>query len=207
MTTRFLIVATCVLALGLTACQGGGLTGGGAKATGTPGGGARTTAAGGAGVHITPQELAPVDAHFRAGRGGSNTRWILGDVVDVVASREYFASMISINRGPFVKRVDSKAGEDVLVTLTFMGSGNQASAANNPRIQIGTGLTVTAYRTLRLRLAATKDTRFPVRLHITATGNASRGHREEIIQRAPVITMGGNMVKSGNRWVWNPVGG
>ena len=34
MSTRIWIVATCVLALGFTACQGGGLTGGGAKATG-----------------------------------------------------------------------------------------------------------------------------------------------------------------------------
>lgn len=203
---RIWIAVACVLALGFTACQSGGLTGGGATATGSPGAGSRPTGTGPL-VQISPQDLAVVDAQFRAGPGGNNTRWVLGDVVDVVASREYFAGIISINRGPFVKRVDAKVGGETLVTLTFLGSSNQASASNNPRIQIGTGLTVTAYRTLRLRLTATKDARFPVRLHITATGNASRGHREEIIQRAPLITMGGHMVRSGDRWVWNPIGG
>ncbi len=204
MRTRMALVATLFCSLGLGGCQGGGLTGQGGAATGSPDSGQRGNART-AGVAVSPQDMAPVNAYFRAGPGGSNTRWILGDVVDVVASREYFSSLISINRGPFVRRTDSRVGEDMVVTLSFLGTGNQASAANNPRIQIGTGVTVTAYRTLRLRLTATRDARVPVRLHITARGDASRGHRENIIQKAPVITMGGSLVRSGQRWVWNPI--
>ncbi len=203
-TTRTALVCLAALALGLGACQGGGLTGGGAKATGTPGGPARTQATGSM-VAVGARDLAPVDAYFRAGAGGSNTRWILGDEVDVVASREYFAGILSVNRGPFVRRSDSKIGDDMLVTLTFLGTRSQASAANNPRVQLGTGVTVTAYKTLRVRLTKTVDPAVPVRIHITARGNASRGHRENIIQRGPLLTMGGNLRRTGNRWVWNPL--
>lgn len=218
--TRGLCVAIlAVLGLALGGCQGAGLTGPtGTTAVGTPGEpqpmgtprpgssrvprGARTGT-----VAVSARDLAPVDAYFRAGAGGANTRWILGDTVDIVASKEYFAGILSVNRGPFVTRHDTKVGDDTVVTLKFLGSGNQASASNNPRVQLGTGLTVTAYSTLRVRLVKTVDRRVPVRLHITARGRAARGHREHVIKRGELLTMGGSLVASGGQWVWSPIEG
>lgn len=214
LTRTLALIGLLALSLTIGACQGASLSGDN-TATGNPGdpfpaapraNGTRPMARGGT-VAVSDRDLAPVDAYFSAGRGGANTRWILGDTVDVVASREYFAGILSVNRGPFVSRSDKKLGDDMLVTLTFLGSPNQASASNNPRVQLGTGLTVTASRVLRVRLVKTRDARAPVRLHITARGQARQGHREHIIKRGDVITMGGNLVAEGGRWVWRPIDG
>lgn len=201
------------LALLLPACQNRGLAGPGisgspdgvAAAPRAPGTPSRAPTGRGGAVAVGAKDMAAVDAYFRAGRGGQNTRWILGDYVDVQASKEYFSTILSVNRGPFVSRSDTREGDDLIVTLKFLGNAAQASASNNPRVQLGTGLTVTAYKMLRVRLMKTRDARMPVRLHITARGQASRGHREEVIQRGNVLQMGGNLVYRNGAWTWSPI--
>ena len=198
-----LLLATATL---LTACQGGGLRQGGGRgsATGSPGG------VGGGNikelVSIGAQDMKSVDAYFKAGAGGKNTRWILGDEVDVVASKEYFSQILTVNRGDLVARTDRTSGEATLITLTYMGNANQASAMTNPRIQFGTGLTVTAYKQIRLRMLPTTNSSLPIRLNVVAKGRASRGHKEEVLERGAIITTGGNMVQGAGRWVWVQTG-
>ena len=122
-------------------------------------------------------------------------------------STEYFSNVMSLNRGNMVSRTTRIVGSDTVETLRFLGAPNQRSAMTSPRAQIGTGLTVTARETLTVRLSKTRDPSVPVRIQITANGDASRGHKEEIHRRGAILTMGGNLVRQGSGWVWMPIGG
>lgn len=174
--------------------------------TPTAGGGVRGTPPGGRQVRLRPEDLAPVDAWIDHRR---NPQWILGDEVEVVASTEYFAQALTLNREGFsglVERRDDRQGDDTVVTLRFLGDESQMSAMSNPRVLIGTGLTVTARRLLILRLRRTRDTRQPVLLRVTANGRAARGRHETVLERAPMLRVGGTLRWVDGAWRWMPLG-
>ena len=63
-------------------------------------------------VNLRKDDLAGVD-HWLSAR---NAQWVLGDVVDVYASKEYFSTMLTLNaKVGTVQRQDRKVGEDHLV--------------------------------------------------------------------------------------------
>ena len=200
---RPLFVFGALLALGLSACQGGGLSRIG-SAGGGSGGGRRFTSAQ---VNLTDRDLEPVDAYLRAGQDQSNSQWILGDTVDIYASKEYFSQALTVNaKIGLVHRKDEKVGDDGIVTLTFIGHPSQASTMANPRVMIGTGVTVSARKTLRLRMAKTTNADVPVQLRVVAQGNASRGHKEAITARGQQLEIGGSLRKTNGAWVWKQIG-
>ena len=155
-------------------------------------------------VNLSAHDLAPVDSYVHH----RNSQWILGDTVDIYASKEYFSQVLTMNTHiGLVHRKDEKVGDQEIATLTFIGHETQRSAMTNPRVLIGTGITVSARRVLRLRMAPTSDANVPIRLRVVATGNASRGRDEEVAQRGPQLQIGGTMRNVRGRWVWTPVGG
>ncbi len=151
-------------------------------------------------VKLTPTDLQPVRAwiHHR------NAQWILGDNVDVVVSKEFFSQVLTVNQySGLVHRTDKKYGDDLVVTLTYRGNPEGASAKTNPRVLIGTGLTVTARKRLRLRLAKTSSRKQPVRLYVQAMGNAVRGRGDDAEARDKALSIHGSLRWNGSRWVWN----
>ena len=122
----------------LVACQSGSRRG---RAAGAPGdangadpGAGEGTAAGE--VNLTPADLAPIDAYIK------RPQWILGDDVDVVASKEYFVQVLSIStRIGLSKREDFQDRTRRGSVITFLGRPEQVSEQTAPRVLIGTGLT------------------------------------------------------------------
>jgi hypothetical protein len=154
-------------------------------------------------VRLTARDLAPVDWYVDA----QNAQWILGDEVLVEASREYFGQSLTINaRVGAVERTDDVQPDVTIITLRFMMPPSQAAVENNPRVLIGTGLTVSARRVLRLRLFRTVDADTPVSLRVTATGDASRGRKERVEGRAPTLRIGGSLRRATGGWAWFPIG-
>ncbi len=154
-------------------------------------------------VSLSAQDLASVDAFLDE----RNAQWILGDDVLVEASREYFGAQLSVNvRTGTVSRTDDVRLDETVITLTYLLGRMQRAAENNPRVMLGTGLTVTARRTLRVRLFKTVDPSVPVALRIVATGDASRGRREQVAARAPVLQVGGTLRRGTGGWGWFPFG-
>jgi hypothetical protein len=152
-------------------------------------------------VHLRPADLAGVRAWIDA----SNRQWILGRDVDVYASKEFFSQVLTVNATyATVRRDERRVGDDLLVTLTYVGLPSLASAMTNPRVLIGTGLTISAAKTLRLRLAKTSDPRRPVQLRIVAHGKAAWGRAQTVEQRADQLELGGVLAHDGRRWVWTP---
>jgi hypothetical protein len=144
--------------------------------------------------------LAPVDAYIHH----RNARWILGDDVEIVASREFFGQHLTVNAAVgMVRREDVTSADESRVILTFVGSRLHASIDRNPRVLIGTGLTVTARQRLVVRLVRTVDANAPVTLDIVARGDASRGRPEEVVERGPELRMGGRITRRGRAWQWN----
>lgn len=196
----FLIPALALLIPLLAACQGGSVlrNGGG----GTSGRG--TTAGRGGEVQLTDADLAQVDRWLKP----SNSQWILGDTVDVYASREYFSQVLTMNaKVGIVHRKDSKIDGDELVTMTYIGPPGSASVMSNPRVLVGTGLTITARKTLRVRMAKTRSSTVPVQLRVVARGKASRGHKEQVLERGAQLELGGALRRNQGRWVWSTRGG
>ena len=189
------------LAIAFAACQGrtsvfSGGTGGG---TG-----------GGTVITLTANDLAPVDAyvHAKTASGQDNRQWILGDHVEVVASREYFGQNLTFTRASgLVQRVDDTTATEARVTLTYQGAEGTESVTTNPRVLIGTGITVSARRTLVVRLVKTQDPDRPVYLSVNARGLASRGRGDDVQQRAPQLRIGGELRKAPDgRYLWTPFG-
>lgn len=153
-------------------------------------------------VSLTDRDLAPVDAFI----GARNAQWILGDDVEVLASREYFGQNLTMTRASgLVERQDDMTGGETKVTLTFRGDPGAASVTTNPRVLIGTGLTVTARRTLVVHLMKTRDARRPVYLCVTARGSAARGRGDQVTERAGELVLGGEIKRgAGGAWTWTP---
>lgn len=166
----------------------------------TPG---RTPPARGGTVSLSDRDLEPVDAYI----GVRNSQWVLGDDVEVIASREYFGQNLTIARATgLVERRDASVGGETTVTLTYVGDPGMASVGTNPRVMIGLGLTVSARRTLVVKLAKTRDANRPVHLRVVARGRASRGRKDEVLERAPELVLGGEIRASGGGWAWTPFG-
>ena len=151
------ILAVLAAVLLLAACQGRtsffGASGGGTVGAG----GAPAAPRGGRGiVSISAQDLAPVDEYISA----RNAQWILGDDVEVVASKEYFAQNLTINASVGMhERTDTTTATETVIRLRFTGAS--PSAMTNPRVLNGTGLTITARKTLTVRLYKTRDPNRP----------------------------------------------
>jgi hypothetical protein len=204
----------------LAACRGGGLSESLSRVQDVPPGttpppyggpgaespGARRPPVGGPGVvALTAADLAPVDAYIDYAR---NEQWILGDEVDVVASREFFGPALTVYpRIGLVDRRDEEHPDESVVVLTYRGSKFSRAVQNNPRVLIGTGLTISARKVLRVRLVKTRDPQLPVRLEITARGEATRGRKDKVEQRADVLTLGGFLRRTGDAYRWQPLGG
>lgn len=154
-------------------------------------------------VFLSDQDLAPLDRFISA----RNAQWIVGDVVNVTASREYFAQNLTVNATlGTVKRKDTTRPEATTVELLYLGAPGTASITTSPRILIGTGLTIMARKKLVLRLVKTVDVHVPVTLRVVAEGDASRGVKDDVKQRGPILSLGGDMRRSGNRYAWYPIG-
>lgn len=167
-------------------------------------------------VQLSGRDLAPVHQWLglppdgkwiREDRGSlAEGQWILGDTVDIVASREFFTQVLTVNTYTGqVLREDRVDGDDALIILTFMGAAGTEHATSAPRIQLGPGLMITARRTLRLRLAATDDAMRPVRLRIVARGKARRGRHDDIVARGEVLQMRGDLTydRARRQWIWS----
>lgn len=154
-------------------------------------------------VSLSARDLAPVDLYVDA----RNAQWILGDDVLVEASREYFAPLLSVNaRLGAVSRTDDVRPDETIITLTFLMGRYQQAVENTPRVMIGTGLTITARRSLRVRLFKTNDADTPLALRVVATGQASRGRKDKVEARAPTLQLGGSLRRQGGQWLWRPLG-
>jgi len=154
-------------------------------------------------VFLSDRDLAAVDAFI----GASHAQWILGDDVEVIASREYFAQNLTVNATlGMVRRTDTTRVDQTIVELVYVGPRGTASITTSPRIMIGTGLTITARHRLVLRLVRSTAAGVPLSLRITARGEASRGRKDEIFIRRPTLQLGGEIRRQGNRWVWYPIG-
>lgn len=150
-------------------------------------------------VNLRKEDLGGVD-HWLSAR---NAQWVLGDVVDVYASKEYFSTMLTLNaKVGTVQRQDRKVGDDHLVVMRFLGTKGSASAMTNPRVQIGPGLTVTARTVLRVRMAKTRDARYPVQLRVVATGDAAHGRGDDTLRRDDMIELGGTLGYQTDHWLW-----
>lgn len=153
----------------------------GPRADGSPAG------AGGE-VSLSDKDLAPIDGYIK------RRSWILGDVVEVVASKEYFAQYISIvARIGLAKRVDSEDENGMTSVVTFLGTPEQLDVATAPRLLIGTGITVSARQRLVLRFARTRNPDVPVRLRITAQGKARQGVGDQTLRREELIVVGAGL--------------
>jgi|GEM_PF-4507419 len=157
----------------------------------------------GGGVALSARDLAPVDWYVDA----RNSQWIVGDEVLVEASREYFGQILSITaRVGSVERSDDVRPDVTTITLRFLMAPSQTAVENNPRVMIGTGLTISARKVLRLRLFKTNDTDMPVSLRVTASGSASRGRKDKVAQRAPTLQVGGHLRRATGGWSWSAIG-
>jgi hypothetical protein len=137
-------------------------------------------------VSLTDADLVPVDSYV------SRRRWVIGDEVEVIASREYFvqALMVASSVGR-VRREEATDANGATITLSFVGEPHEVDVTTAPRVMIGTGLNVSARRRIVIRFLRTTDPAVPVRLQVTARGMASVGAGETVERRAEEIVVGG----------------
>ncbi|MFV1959143.1 MAG: hypothetical protein ACC662_06990 [Planctomycetota bacterium] len=196
MRIRTSTLALLLGALLLPACQAGKLSNRGGGAPGERRSGRSTEA------FLSDRDLAPVNAYISA----RNAQWILGDDVDVVASREYFAQYLTLNEPVGrVQRTDKTTIDETTVTVVYPGPKGSVNVTTSPRIMIGTGLTINARRKLVLHLVRTTNPEIPLQLRVTASGDAVRGRKQEVLQRGPMLVLGGEIGREGGRWVWRPI--
>jgi hypothetical protein len=180
---RFAIAFLSVVLAGCTAgARDRRARGGAGSGAGDDGAGAR----GGSGeVFVSDAELAPMDAWIR------RRLWILGDQVEVDASKEYFSQVVSVvARTGYVRQDISEAGGVTTTVLTFLGRSGEVDVTNAPRAMVGTGLTITARERLVMRLHKTTNPDLPVRFRLVARGRASAGSGDQVVQRGPELTLG-----------------
>ena len=152
-------------------------------------------------VRLRKEDLRPVKAWF----SGRNEQFILGDTVEIVASKEYFSQVLTANAHVrTVRKTERTVGDDRVVSLKYIGGG-LPSVMNNPRVFIGTGFTATARDTLHIRLTNTRDATRPVTIRIVARGDAARGRDEKILQRGGQLEVRGVLRwdRASRRWHWS----
>ncbi len=162
-------------------------------------------------VRLSERDMRPVDTWLKA----RDSQWIVGETADVYASREYFASMLTFNAKPgLVQKRESVHQGDTVITLTYVGSAHATNAMRAPRVQIGGeqqngvlrgGISVSARKMLRIRMAKTRDPSRPVQLRVVARGKAVHGHDQEVLRREQQLEIGGALRRTQGRWVWIPV--
>src|SRR5262245_42765399 len=136
-------------------------------------------------VRLTNEDLAPMDAYLK------RRFWVLGDDVEVVASKEYFIQNLSIAATTgYVKREDKEGADEAQSILTFLGTPEQADVTTSPRVSIGLGLTVFARKRLVIRFTRTSSPDLPVRLRIAANGKARIGAGNDGHRRGESIVVG-----------------
>ena len=182
-----LVVVLGLLVLGAVGCRGDARRGGRGGEAGADGGATAeggVDAAGGT-ISLTNEELAPMDGYIR------RRFWVLGDDVEIVASKEYFIQNLSIAaRIGAVKREDRDGADEAVSTITYLGQPDALDFANAPRVMVGTGITVTARRRIVVRFTRTTSADVPVRLRITATGKARMGVGDQVMRREEVLSVG-----------------
>jgi hypothetical protein len=169
----------------LAGCQAGGMRtrGSGGAAAGTAG--RDDGASAGGYVELTDRDLAPMDAWIR------RRFWVLADDVEIVASKEYFIQNLSIAaRIGVVQRRDEEGPDEARSVLTYVGPAESLDVTSAPRVLIGTGVTVTARRTLTIRFVRTKSADLPVRIRIAANGRASIGTGDQVARRDNSLVLG-----------------
>jgi hypothetical protein len=146
-------------------------------------------------VDLSPQDLAPVRQFI------DRRRFLLGDEVDVVASKEYFVQNLMVASAlTGVTRVDRETPEGAIVTLTYHGGAAQQSVANAPRVMIGQGIEILARSRLTVRFVRTRDPATPVKLTAVARGRASTGAGDVVERRADSISIGGMLRREAAGW-------
>lgn len=193
------------LALLATGCargrgRGGRDAGDGPAVAGDPSGGPGAPAGGV--VSLTDQDLAPMDGYLK------RRFWVLGDVVEIVASKEYFIQNLSIAaRIGFVKREDKDGETEARSVLTFLGRPEQLDFSNAPRVLIGTGISVLARKTLTIRFVRTTGAELPVRIRIAADGDARLGTGSQVTRREPSLVVGAQLRWAQGGYVFEEQGG
>lgn len=155
----------------------------------------------GARVNLRPQDMQPVRDWFSV----RNRQFILADVVEIRASKEFFSQVLTTNTHiGMVRKQERVVNGDRIITLKYVGR-NAPSAMNSPRVLIGTGFTVTARDTLRVHLTKTYDPARPVNIRVSARGDAARGRAEEVLQKDDhMLEVRGALTwdRANRRWVW-----
>lgn len=200
---RLGLLALLLLAAVAVACQTDPRRGGrearrgagaadGDPASASPGG-----LSGGPVVELTDLDLAPMDGYIR------RRFWVLGDDVEIVASKEYFIQNLSITaRTGFVRRADDEGADEARSVLTFLGRPEDVDYSNAPRVLIGTGISVLARRTLTIRFVRTGNPDLPVRIRIAANGDARLGTGQQVTRRDASLVLGAQLRRAGQGYVF-----
>lgn len=188
------LVALALLA-GAVGCTSGARRGGRGDADAS--GGAADAGGGGPTISLSDADLAPMDGYIR------RRFWVLGDDVEIVASKEYFIQNLSISaRIGIVKREDKEGEDEATSVLTFLGRPGEVDFSNAPRVLVGTGISVLARRTLTIRFVRTTSPELPVRIRIAANGDARMGMGNQVSRRDPSIVMGAQLRRVGGAYVF-----
>lgn len=194
-----LVLAVGLLVVGVGGCRGDARRGGRGAAEGDGTGADAAAGAGAEGgtISLSNQDLAPMDGYIR------RRFWVLGDDVEIVASKEYFIQNLSISaRIGFVKRDDKEGENEAVSVLTFLGRPGEVDFSNAPRVLVGTGISVLARRTLTIRFTRTTSPDLPVRIRIAANGDARLGMGNQVSRRDPSIVLGAQLRRVGGAYLF-----
>jgi len=189
------VALACAVLAGIVGCASGARRGG--RDGGAAADGGADAGGGGPTISLTDAELAPMDGYIR------RRFWVLGDDVEIVASKEYFIQNLSISaRIGIVKREDKEGANEATSVLTFLGRPGEVDFSNAPRVLVGTGISVLARRTLTIRFVRTTSPELPVRIRIAANGDARLGMGDQVSRRDPSIVLGAQLRRVGGVYVF-----
>jgi len=189
------VALACAVLAGIVGCASGARRGG--RDGGAAADGGADAGGGGPTISLTDAELAPMDGYIR------RRFWVLGDDVEIVASKEYFIQNLSISaRIGIVKREDKEGANEATSVLTFLGRPGEVDFSNAPRVLVGTGISVLARRTLTIRFVRTTSQELPVRIRIAANGDARLGMGDQVSRRDPSIVLGAQLRRVGGVYVF-----
>jgi hypothetical protein len=186
-----LLSLALVLAAAVPACRGG------AGGRGSRDGSSSSAQQGGGDVFVSDEDLAPMDEWIR------RSRWVIGDEVEIDASKEYFSQYISIAARTGVVKQELSESDGVMTTvLTFLGRPEDLDMTSAPRVLVGLGLTASARKRLVLRLHKTVNPDVPIRFRLVARGKASGGVKDRVLQRANELGTGATIRRVEGRHVF-----
>jgi hypothetical protein len=148
-------------------------------------------------VFVSDKDLAPMDEWIK------RRRWVLGDEIEIDASKEYFSQNVSIAARTGIVQQELTESHGVTTTvLTFVGRPEDLDMTSAPRVLVGLGLTASARRRLVLRLHKTVNPDLPVRFRLVARGKASGGIGDRVLQRADELGAGATIRRVDGRYVF-----